>query len=322
MNLRVHITCLAITSLLASVAAAQSQVYLISGSTAVESLFPPSPPQDYHTATITTNPGLLVGTTITSTNSVITGGNTNGLAFGAMGHLRVKSYAYEPYGYDAFGHAILAGGTGSDSRAQFTEYLALTHPSLPVGTPVTITATFTISGSRTSPDAGNAGAFSTYAVGTVAIGDGVNGIASPTWASSPPYVGGRVLTIALNTQTGRTLFVTGQLQTSSSINQNAILVRSLEADYTGRVTLSSSVAGVNLVGTSGHNYTAACTGDLNNDTFVDDNDFIIFAAAYNILDCTDPSMPAGCPADLNSDGVVDDADFILFAAAYDALVCP
>lgn len=65
-----------------------------------------------------------------------------------------------------------------------------------------------------------------------------------------------------------------------------------------------------------------CPGDLNNDGFVDDSDFVIFASAYNILDCADPTMPAGCPADLNGDTFVDDADFVIFAAAYNELICP
>ena len=65
-----------------------------------------------------------------------------------------------------------------------------------------------------------------------------------------------------------------------------------------------------------------CPGDLNADTIVDDADFVIFAEAYNLLDCADPAMPMGCPADLNADLVVDDADFVLFASAYDALLCP
>lgn len=65
-----------------------------------------------------------------------------------------------------------------------------------------------------------------------------------------------------------------------------------------------------------------CPADLNGDNQVDDADFVIFIAAYDILDCSDPSMPAGCPADQNSDGVVDDADFVLFLAAYNELLCP
>jgi len=67
---------------------------------------------------------------------------------------------------------------------------------------------------------------------------------------------------------------------------------------------------------------AACVGDLNNDGFVDDADFVLFAAAYDLLDCTDPTMPPGCPADLNNDGFVDDLDFVLFVAAYNELLCP
>lgn len=67
---------------------------------------------------------------------------------------------------------------------------------------------------------------------------------------------------------------------------------------------------------------ATCAGDLNDDGFVDDADFVIFANAYNLLDCADPTMPSGCPADLNDDSFVDDADFVIFAAAYNELICP
>lgn len=99
--------------------------------------------------------------------------------------------------------------------------------------------------------------------------------------------------------------------------------------YSSRIQLSNAGFGTadSIVGCDRSTSAAIttrplCTGDLNADTFVDDNDFVIFAAAYNILDCADPGMPAGCPADLTLDGVVDDADFVLFAAAYNDLVCP
>lgn len=65
-----------------------------------------------------------------------------------------------------------------------------------------------------------------------------------------------------------------------------------------------------------------CAGDFNGDQLVNDDDFVVFASAYNILDCQDPSMPADCPADLNGDGLVDDGDFSIFVQAYDELVCP
>ncbi|MBS0190929.1 MAG: hypothetical protein U0573_03415 [Phycisphaerales bacterium] len=68
--------------------------------------------------------------------------------------------------------------------------------------------------------------------------------------------------------------------------------------------------------------TQFCVGDLNNDGLVDDADFVLFANAYNLLMCDDPTMPYPCPADFNSDGMVDDSDFVLFVNGYDALLCP
>lgn len=65
-----------------------------------------------------------------------------------------------------------------------------------------------------------------------------------------------------------------------------------------------------------------CPADIDPDGVVDDRDFVVFAAAYAVLDCFDASMPVDCPADLNTDGVVDDADFVLFAQAYGNLLCP
>lgn len=72
---------------------------------------------------------------------------------------------------------------------------------------------------------------------------------------------------------------------------------------------------------------SACACDLNADTFVDDADFVVFAAAYNELVCPPPGRGftdrhAGCPADFDGNSFVDDADFIIFAAAYNELVCP
>ena len=66
----------------------------------------------------------------------------------------------------------------------------------------------------------------------------------------------------------------------------------------------------------------ACPGDLNGDDFVDDADFAIFAAAYELFDCASPSMPVPCASDLTGEGFVDDADFVVFAEGYESFVCP
>jgi uncharacterized membrane protein len=64
-----------------------------------------------------------------------------------------------------------------------------------------------------------------------------------------------------------------------------------------------------------------CAGDFNEDTVVDDNDFLRFVVAYDLLDCRSRQMDPRCIADLNADGVVDDLDFQLFIVAYNQLVC-
>lgn len=61
-----------------------------------------------------------------------------------------------------------------------------------------------------------------------------------------------------------------------------------------------------------------CPADFNNDTFVDDSDFVLFASAYNELIA--PSRWA--LGDVNGDGLVDDTDFVIFAGAYNDLLCP
>lgn len=62
----------------------------------------------------------------------------------------------------------------------------------------------------------------------------------------------------------------------------------------------------------------SCPGDLNNDDFVDDTDFVQFADAYNSLIAPVP-YSAG---DFTGDAFTDDSDFVLFADSYNALLCP
>ncbi len=57
-----------------------------------------------------------------------------------------------------------------------------------------------------------------------------------------------------------------------------------------------------------------CPADLTLDGFVDDEDFVAFAAGYDAL--------LTFTGDMNYDARVDDADFVIFAGAYDVLTCP
>lgn len=64
-----------------------------------------------------------------------------------------------------------------------------------------------------------------------------------------------------------------------------------------------------------------CPADFDVDGFVNDADFATFVAAYDILDCSEPTMPTGCPADFNGNGLVEDADFVVFVIAYANRIC-
>jgi len=66
---------------------------------------------------------------------------------------------------------------------------------------------------------------------------------------------------------------------------------------------------------------SVCAADFNCDGMVNDEDFLKFAEAYDVLLCEDSAMPLDCPADINRDGFVDDLDFTRFVGAYDVLVC-
>lgn len=65
-----------------------------------------------------------------------------------------------------------------------------------------------------------------------------------------------------------------------------------------------------------------CVGDIDENGLVDDADFVMFLAQYNVLDCADENMPDFCTADFNFDGFVDDADFLEFIKGYNDLLCP
>ncbi|MGH7243389.1 MAG: M1 family aminopeptidase [Phycisphaerales bacterium] len=85
----------------------------------------------------------------------------------------------------------------------------------------------------------------------------------------------------------------------------------------GSYPTGDGVAGTTLAGSMILQITVtpgSCPCDLNNDTTVDDADFVIFADAYNTL--------ITMAADFNGDGVTDDSDFVIFASAYDQLICP
>lgn len=324
---RTRVFISALLALLASGALAQpSQLILTAAGHATE-LYGAGgveAPQDGHMINVTAGPQLTSFNLVHGDGSVSTGGNFHATAGGLIGLLQVYAFAYETYGTDGAGHTVASGYSTSSGNAFFSDSIVASAPGAANGTPITYTASFKVSGTHSVPDSGDFGGYECYLSAHMSLSDNVNSSDTPNWYSPAHTEQSTTLIVSLNTLIGRTIRVSAQMQNEAYVSSNAQTARSAVSDYTGAgsVTLSASLPGANLIGASGHNFGPSCPGDLNGDDQVDDADFVIFAAAYNTLDCADPAMPAGCPADLNGDGVVDDADFVLFVAAYNELVCP
>ncbi|MBX3390194.1 MAG: hypothetical protein KF691_12170 [Phycisphaeraceae bacterium] len=134
------------------------------------------------------------------------------------------------------------------------------------------------------------------------------GVAVPSWipVANGTNTGGARTFVAANSATA-TLNLSAFQQLSPGLP--FIELRCIVSNSCGSATSATAQISV-------------CWADLNCDKFVNDSDFVLFATAYNLLDCAAPAMPPRCPADLNFDGFVDDLDFAIFANAYDTLVCP
>ncbi|MGH7244960.1 MAG: hypothetical protein ACREJD_16215 [Phycisphaerales bacterium] len=220
----------------------------------------------------------------------------------------------------------------------FRDEIIVTSPGVPNGTQGTLTYSVIASGTVTSLS-GASGA--TWQVRTD-VGGGAYDIGKSGTQFSPDLFPGGYSGDPIGTYSVSVSFQFGlsmPLQVELSCNADAA---NSGNGHTGQANFGApfmlrwgGISSVKLNGTpvtfsvssaTGTNWSdaaaAPCSGDLNGDSQVDDSDFVLFVAAYNILDCADPAMPAGCPSDLTNDGVVDDSDFVQFVAAYNDLICP
>jgi len=261
--------------------------------------------------------------TIAAGTSLDTPGNST--ASGPLGYSTGSWTASSAYGRLSFsgsgsGHNVPGNGIflwidewiGAEPKAQFRDRFTVISASLPANTPVTIRAVSNFSGFATcsappgqaeeyfgASFAGPAGLNMTY---NNTGGQKTQDFVVPV-GQFRDFYGRLVCTIRDQRLLGGTVY-------SDTI----------EADLYASISFQVLTPGASLQFCSSALY-APCKGDLNSDGLIDDSDFTLFVAAYNILDCAEPTMPAGCPADLNDDGFVDDADFTAFVVGYNQLVC-
>ncbi len=269
---------------------------------------------------IQTNPG-----TVDATGSTTGGFNSSGDAttHTQYGLIRVTAHAL--------------GGLGATGTGIFQDSITITSPGVTSGTPGTLVYDVRVTGGIDAWSGSSAGRWQLRAD----LGGGPFDISADAEFSSPelpnhgyhgsPF-GTYSATVSFQFGMATTLDVqfSGTAGAANGVNGAgaAAVDPFVLAVWGGIHDVKANGTPVGSFGTSsgsGTNWAPAanaCPADLNGDNQVDDADFVLFAGAYNILDCADPAMPAGCPADLNGDGVVDDADFVAFVAAYNELVCP
>jgi PEP-CTERM motif len=200
-------------------------------------------------------PQALLPTTLGHVSTVSNGGTATAQFQGSIGMLKSYSYAAFGYGYDAQGYGLFTGYASATAQGSFADAIVVTGAGLAVGTPVSYRVDFSIDGTLSSPSFEIGGFLNASAGATVRLTDLQSGQqVSFDWDASRQANG--VYSRTLDTQVGHTLQILGLLNTSAGVTHYAQLGRSAEADYfhTARYALAPSVAGLNTVGASGHDF--------------------------------------------------------------------
>lgn len=167
---------------------------------------------------------------------------------GSVGLLKAYASATYPLGGD--------GMATSTVTSSFYDTILVGGAGLAVGTPVSYRLDISISGSVLGGPAGsNYGAFATSSVSLQ--DDFTRQAAVLNWNDKTHAPG--VYTLTLNTKVGRGLILSADLNVGARVQGNSVLGRFAEADFyhSARFALTPSVAGLNVTGQSGHDYTVS-----------------------------------------------------------------
>lgn len=205
----------------------------------------------------TDNPQANGNNVLEKTASVGGGGTAIARFVGTVGTLKAYAMASYGYGWDAQGHRILDGYTGASAQGTFYDTVTVSGGGLAVGSPVNYRVDFRIDGTLTSPRFEIGGALSADAVGQVRLRDNTSGQdVFIQWDASRQGTG--VYSLTLATEVGHTLGIGGMLYAGAYVSANATLARAAEADFSHSAYyyLTPSVAGLNTLGASGHDFMA------------------------------------------------------------------
>jgi len=185
------------------------------------------------------------------------GGVADARFAGQIGLLKAFAAASNPYCCDLLGHTLTSGYTNATVEGRFYDTVLVQGAGLAVGTPVSYRIDLDISGSLSRPAFEMGGFLSVDGLAEVRLRDLTSfADVSLSWNAAKDAPGRYALT--LNTQVGHSLGVSGMLYAGAYVSSYAQLGRSAEADFyhSAAYSLAPSVAGLNTVGASGHDFLA------------------------------------------------------------------
>lgn len=190
-------------------------------------------------------------------SQVPVGGTADARFMGRVGLLKAYAAASNPYCCDLQGHAITIGYSNATVQARFYDTVLVEGAGLAPGTPVSYRVEFDISGSLSRPVFEMGGFLSADGLAEVRLRD-LSSFqeVSLSWNAANDAAGRYALT--LNTQVGHSLSLSGMLYAGAYVSSYAQLGRSAVADFyhSAAYSLAPSVAGLNTVGASGHDFLA------------------------------------------------------------------
>lgn len=183
------------------------------------------------------------------------GGLADASFLGHMGLLKAYAAASNPYCCDLQGRVIHVGYSNATVLGRFYDTLLVEGAGLAPGTPVSYRVEFDISGSLSRPVFEMGGFLSVDGLAEVRLRD-LSSFqeVSFSWDASRHATGHYALT--LGTQVGHSLGLSGMLYAGAYVGSHAQLGRSAVADFyhSAVYSLTPSVAGLNTVGASGHDF--------------------------------------------------------------------
>ncbi len=188
-------------------------------------------------------------------STAFSGGTATAHFEGRMGLLRAFAESSFPYCCDASGRRVVQGYADASVQGRFYDSIAVSGAGLAMGTPVSYTVNFSITGALSNPSFEMGGFLSAYGIAEVRLRDMASfAEVNKSWDASRDMPG--VFTLTLDTFVGRTISLSGMLAVGASVSDYAQLGRNAWADFghSAGYQLVPSVAGLNTVGASGWDF--------------------------------------------------------------------